>query len=131
MCFLFLDSPEEFFHLLAIYCLPHQDNSPLAKIQNNNSSLAVSLTIYPLIPASIQPSISFIYPSFHIIYSSIHLSIRLLSVCLSVRSSVHLSVCLFFYSIIIIIYYYLCSDFFSIICKLSINNPPIHCSDIL
>ena len=102
MCFLFLDFPEELFHLLVIYCLPHQDNFPLAKIQNNSSS-AVSLTIYPLIPASIQPSISFIYPSFHIIYSSIHLSIhlsiRLLPVCLSVRSSILLSVCLFFYCV--------------------------------
>ena len=110
MCFLFLDSPEELFHLLVIYCLPHQDNSPLAKIQNNNSSLAVSLTIYPLIPASIQPSISFIYPSFHIIFihPSVYRSVH--------PSPAHLSV--------------LCSNVFSIICKLSIN-PPIHCSDIL
>ena len=86
MCFLFLDSPEELFHLLAINCLSHQDNFLLAKIQNNSSS-AVSLTIYPLIPASIQPSISFIYPSFHIIfihpsvYRSVHPSPAHLSVC--------------------------------------------------
>ena len=94
MCFLFLDSPEELFHLLVIYCLPHQDNSPLAKIQNNNSSLAVSLTIYPLIPAS--------HPTIHFIHLSIFSYYLHPSICLSIRPSVScpsvcLSICLSFY----------------------------------